>query len=326
MARFLVTGGAGYIGSHMVRRLLAAGHEPVVLDSLAGGHADAVGGAELVRADIRDRDALRNVLSRGRFEAVFHFAGLARVAESVERPLLYYDHNVAGGLALLRATIEAEIPRFVFSSSASVYGVPARVPIPEDAPLEPVCPYGRTKRMMELALSDLDRAGALRFAALRYFNAAGAALDRSLGERHDPETHLIPLVLRAAATGEPVSIHGDDYPTPDGTCVRDYVHVEDLVDAHVAALERLRTGAPSRAYNLGTGMGCSVREIVEKAREITGRRIPVRVGPRRPGDPPVLVADPSRAGAELGFRPDRSDLGTILTSAWNRELAKPPGR
>jgi UDP-arabinose 4-epimerase len=322
--RVLVTGGAGYIGSHTCKALAAAGHEPVVYDNLSGGRRWAVRYGPLEYGDVSDAPRLAEVMAKVKPEAVIHFAALISVGESVDQPELYYRTNVAGAVNVLAATRAADVRRFVFSSTGTVHGTPPRLPIVEDMPFEPVSPYGRSKVMVEQMLQDCAAATGLRCAALRYFNASGADLGGELGEAHDPETHLIPLLLAAARDGAPFTLNGDDYATPDGTCIRDYIHVSDLARAHVLALEVLdRQSAAMRAYNLGVGRGLSVKQIIDAARQVTGRAIDVRVGPRRPGDPPELYADPTRAEAELGFRAAHSDLRTIVETAW-RWLIDPP--
>ena len=311
-ARVLVTGGAGYVGSHCARRLVQAGHEVVTLDRMTHGYHAAISG-ELVVADLRDRVALHRVLARG-FDCVFHFGARMSVAESAIDPIGYYDANVGGTLNLLEAMRATGCRRLVFSSTCAVYGIPARVPIPEETPFEPISVYGETKAVVERVLSHARGRGELDVCSLRYFNAAGAAEDGSLGEAHDPETHLIPLALHAAYGGPPLIIHGNDYPTPDGTCVRDYVHVEDLADVHIAALELLRAGAPGGAWNVGSGVGSSNREVIDAVQRVTGRPVPHSWGPARKGDPPVLVGDGARAARDLGWRPKR-DLDTIIRDA-----------
>ena len=314
----LVTGGAGYVGSHVVRRLLDAGRAPVVVDDLSTGHRDAVPpGVPFLAADVADRARVPAFLREHGVRAVLHFAARSLVAESVADPRRYFTGNLAATLALLEGALDAGVDAFVFSSSAAVYGNPDVTPIPESHPTRPVNPYGMTKLAVEQVLGEYHRAYGLKYAALRYFNAAGAEASAGLGERHEPETHLIPLVLRVAqGLRDAVTLHGDDYPTPDGTCVRDYVHVSDLADAHLAALARLEAGGPSGALNLGTGRGHSVREVVEAARRVTGRPIPVLRGPRREGDPAVLVASPALAEERLGFRARRSSLEEIVGDAW----------
>jgi UDP-glucose-4-epimerase GalE len=320
--RILVTGGAGYIGGHAVRRLLGAGHEVTVLDDLSTGHARSAAGAPIVELDLV-RDDLEPLFAEGRFDAVLHFAAKCLVSESVMEPAKYWRTNVAGGVRLLDALVARGPKRIVFSSTCATYGLPLRVPIDEDHPQSPITAYGRSKLAFEHALADYARAYGLGSIALRYFNAAGAEKDGSHGEDHHPETHLIPLVLRAAAGGPPVEIRGTDYPTPDGTCIRDYIHVDDLARAHILALERIEAGR-ALALNLGTGRGHSVREVVEAARRVTGRPIPSVEAARRPGDPPALVADPRRAREALGFTAERT-LDDILRSAWKWHSSHPEG-
>jgi UDP-glucose 4-epimerase len=324
--RVLVTGGAGYVGSHAVRALCAAAHEVTVLDDLSSGHAAAVlPPARLVVGDLADRELLEAVLSRQPFDAVMHFAARIEVGESVVDPLKYYDSIAANTVGLLRAMQAAGVQRFVFSSSAAVYGVPESSPICETIPRRPASPYARAKNVVEWMLEDSAAAWGLGFAALRYFNAAGASADGRLGEDHEPETHLIPNVLRVAlGRAACVRVFGTDYDTPDGTCVRDYVHVEDLADAHVRALEALSPGKV-RACNCGTGRGASVREVIETARSITGHPIPAEDHPRRSGDVPVLVADATRLRDELGWSPSRPSLREIVASAYAWHRAHPNG-
>jgi UDP-arabinose 4-epimerase len=317
MKKVLVTGGAGYIGSHACLSLSQRGFVPVVYDSLERGHADAVRWGPLVKGDVRDRRRLARTIARHRPVAVMHFAAMAVVPESVSSPDLYWDVNVSGTLALIEAMRHKGGPRlFVFSSTAAVYGQPRSVPIREDHPLAPMNPYGDTKLAMEMAIRDLLPASGARAVTFRYFNAAGGAPDHGLSERHDPETHLVPLVVRASRDRRRVlSVFGDDYPTPDGTCIRDYVHVLDIAEAHVTALLALLDGHPGGTYNLGTGRGSSVNEVIGAAGRALGRRPRTRLGPRRPGDPATLVADPALAMRELGWRPRRSDLATIIADA-----------
>lgn len=320
----LVTGGAGYIGSVVVEELLADGHAVTVLDNLIKGHPEAVApGAELVRGDLRDHELVRELLRAARVEAVVHMAADSLVGESVQNPGKYYDNNVVAGLGLIDAMVACDVERLVFSSTAAVYGEPEVQPIDETAATRPTNPYGETKLAFERALAWYDRAHGLRYASLRYFNAAGAS--ERCGEDHDPETHLIPLVLQCAAGRLPhVTVFGDDYPTPDGTCVRDYIHVIDLARAHVLALAAVDRG--SCIYNLGCGGdGYSVRQVIEVARRVTGRPIPVQVGPRRPGDPAVLVASSTRIQRELGWRPTRGSLEAIVESAWHWMQGHPRG-
>lgn len=318
MTHLLVTGGAGYVGCHTLRTLLAAGHSAVVLDDLREGRAEAAGGAELVRGDLGDQAMLERVFrEHGPFDGVLHFAGSARVAESVREPTLYYRNNVSASALLLDVCLREKVGAFVFSSSAAVYGHPVSQPIPEDAPMAPLSPYGASKAMFERMLADAAEAHGLRYVALRYFNAAGADPAGGLGECHDPETHLIPLALRAAAgTGPKLFLYGDDWPTRDGSCERDYVHVSDLGDAHRRAIEALLGGETGGAYNLGTGSGHTVREVLAAVSDAVGRPVPIEPAPRRPGDPAALVADTSRFRNRFGWTPEHSDLDTIVRTAW----------
>jgi UDP-glucose-4-epimerase GalE len=310
----LVIGGAGYIGSHAARTLRRRGHEVVIYDNLSTGHAFLADGFELVNADIADITALSAALRR--VNSVMHFAAHAYVGESVENPRKYFRNNVEGGLVLLNACVDCSVRRIIFSSTCAVYGVPAKIPIAEDTPRQPVNPYGVSKLFFENALEAYDRAYGLRFTALRYFNAAGADESGEIGEVHDPESHLIPSAMQAATGMRPaLDVFGADYPTPDGTCVRDYIHVNDLADAHVSALERLAGGADSIAVNLGTGTGYSVKEVLNKIEQVTGRKVPARIAPRRPGDPPALVADPALAEKVLRWKATRS-LDDIVGTAW----------
>lgn len=315
--RILVTGGCGYVGSHVVRALVRAGAERVVVvDDLSTGHLSTLPaeGVRFLRADVADRALLRAMVEE-RIDAVAHLAGRIDVAESVRDPLAYYRGNVAHGLALFESAIAAKVGRFVLSSSAAVYGEPIEVPIPEEHRLAPVSPYGESKRILERALESFGRAYGTRWVSLRYFNAAGATPDEGLGERHDPETHLVPLAV-AAALGEraPLLVYGDDHATPDGTCVRDYVHVRDLADAHALAIAHLERGGESGPVNLGTGAGASVAEVIRAVERATKRAVPRVVGPRRPGDPAVLVASNARARERLGWAP-RHDLDAIVRDA-----------
>ena len=320
-----VTGGAGYIGSHAVLELKEAGHEVTVLDNLSEGHAEAVAGSDLVQVDLADEARVLEVLEESGADAVMHFAASAYVGESVEDPQKYYFNNVVNTLKLLRAMREAGIDRLVFSGSCTVYGIPETVPITEDFPLQPISPYGRTKATVERILEDYAAAYGLKYASLRYFNAAGANPEGSLGEDHQPETHLIPIVIQAAlGVREKITIFGTDYPTPDGTCIRDYIHVLDLGRAHVMALEDLGAGAPA-VYNLGTGRGHSVRQVIEAVREVSGRPVPVEEGERRPGDPPRLVSSPEKVRRELGWEPRFPDLLQIVETAWKWHSTHPEG-
>jgi UDP-glucose 4-epimerase len=300
----------------MVRALVGAGHRVVVIDDLSTGHADALErGVDFVHADVRARDIVTRVLETRSVETIFHFASRIQVGESVVEPRLYYRDNLGAAVELLERALDAKVPYFILSSTAAVYGSPEHTPIEEGHPTEPVNPYGETKLAIEKMLASYRHAYGLSYAALRYFNAAGA--EPGLAERHDPETHLIPLVLDAVLGRRPkITVFGDDYPTPDGTCIRDYVHVTDLADAHLAALVHLTRGGESGAFNLGTGRGHSVREVIDAARRITGREIPTALGARREGDPPVLVASADRAKKVLGWEATRSSLDRIVADAW----------
>ncbi len=321
----LVTGGAGYVGSHACKALAAAGHIPVVYDNLSRGHRAAVRWGPLVVGALEDHHRLIAALREHNIAAVMHFAAFAYVGESVTDPELYYRNNVGGTLALLGAMRAAGVERIVFSSTCAVYGIPDKVPIGEDTPLAPVNPYGETKLAIERALAWYRGAYGIRSVALRYFNAAGADPDGEIGEDHAPETHLIPLVLRAAlGQAGPVGIFGTDYPTADGTAVRDYIHVADLADAHVKALDYLAAGGDNAVFNLGTGSGHSVRQVIDAAERLGGRPVPRHETARRPGDPPALVADPGRARAALGWQATRSDLDTIIGTALAWHRAHPP--
>ena len=316
--KVLVTGGAGYVGSHACKALAAAGYAPVAYDNLSRGHAWAVQWGPLERGDLLDQERLARAIRRHRPMAVLHFAALACVGESVADPRIYYHNNVAGTMNLLDAMHAHGVGRIVFSSSCAVYGIPQRVPIPEDHPQRPINPYGHSKRMIEQMLRDHAAAYGLRAVSLRYFNAAGADPGGEIGEEHEPETHLIPLVLQVAAgLRRRLTVHGIDYETRDGTCVRDYVHASDLADAHVLALKSLNRTRGVTAMNLGTGKGYSVREVIDAARRVTGRAIPVRTGRRRPGDPPVLVGDARLARRALGWRPRHQDIHEIIATAWD---------
>ncbi|MCZ7647339.1 MAG: UDP-glucose 4-epimerase GalE [Planctomycetota bacterium] len=323
----LVTGGCGYIGSHAVRALCEAGYHVVIFDSLATGHLESVMGScdfKLYQGDLQDLKAVEAVFAQHRFQGVIHFAGLTLVGESVRDPETYYGANVIGGLNLLAACKRHAVPRFVFSSTAAVYGEPQRVPIAEDHALRPINPYGRTKLAFEHALESYRVAHDLEYVALRYFNAAGAHPSGTTGEAHDPETHLIPNAFRVAlGQKDKLIVHGRDYETPDGTAIRDYIHVWDLALAHVASLEHLAAGGECGAFNLGTGAGHSVLEVIRMCEQVSGRTIPHEIGPRRPGDPPRLVADAERVRRILGFRPERSDLKTICEDAWRWHQAHP---
>lgn len=329
MTSVLVTGGAGYVGSVSVAALRAAGHRVVVLDDLTTGHRAAVpADVELVVGSFADGALVERLLASAGIDAILHCAARSLVGESITDPGRYYRDNVAGGVAMLEAARAAGVTRVVFSSTASVYGVPDVTPIPEDAPLRPINPYGETKRAFEGALRWYGSAYGMRSVSLRYFNVAGATDD--LGESHDPETHLIPAILRAVESGTPVTLFGDDYPTPDGTCIRDYLHVADLADAHLRAIDATVPGDPRTdegaiVCNLGNGGGFSNREVIAAAEAVVGRPIPVTVGPRRAGDPPVLVASAGRAAEILGWRPAHPTLAAMLGSAWAWRQAHPDG-
>lgn len=316
----LVTGGAGYIGSHMVKMLLRCGYNVVTLDNLCNGFRDAVLGGEFVLGDLSDRFILDKVFAERRFSAVLHFSSLIQVGESMREPGAYYRNNVSNTLNLLDAMVQHGVRDIIFSSSAAIFGDPKYTPVDEDHPKEPVSPYGNSKLMVEHILADYDRACGLKSVSLRYFNAAGADPDGLLGERHQPETHLIPLVLQVAAGLRPhIVVFGQDYDTPDGTCIRDYVHVEDLCRAHLQALEFLRKNNKSAVFNLGNGQGFSVQQVVDTARRITGKIIPVVYADRRAGDPGKLVADSSRAQAQLRWQALIPDMKEIMGHAWRWE-------
>ena len=313
----LVAGGAGYIGSHAAKLLHQRGYHPVVLDNLVYGHRWAAKWGTFVEADLADGPKVREVLLEHKIRAVMHFAAFAYVGESVRDPAKYYRNNVANTLSLLETMAEVESDCFIFSSSCATYGEPQVVPIPEDHPQQPINPYGRTKLVVEGMLRDFETAHGLRHVNLRYFNAAGADPDGEVGEDHDPETHLIPLVLDVALGKRPhIAIFGTDYPTPDGTCVRDYIHVTDLAEAHVLALEHLLGGGESRSYNLGNGLGSSVRQVIDEARRLTGHPIPALEARRRWGDPAMLVGSSEKIRSELGWSPRYAGLVTILETAW----------
>jgi UDP-glucose 4-epimerase len=314
--KVLVVGGAGYIGSHMTLLLRQAGHEPVVLDDLSSGTQQAVLGAPLVVGNIGDRTTLDRVFGECRYDCVMHFASLIQVGESVRQPALYYRNNLRHTLELLDAMVRHEVKSFVFSSTAAIFGEPERVPLDEASLKRPINPYGRTKWMVEQALQDYDRAYGLRSACLRYFNAAGADPEGRIGENHEPESHLIPLALRAAAGRQSLSVFGRDYDTPDGTCIRDYIHVVDLCTAHLLAFEAMRDGDRSVAFNLGNGNGYSVQEVIDAVRKVTGREVPLIEAPRRAGDPPRLVADPRLAQSALGWKPRYPAIETMVRHAW----------
>ena len=320
MKTILVVGGAGYIGSHMVKMLLAAGYKVVTFDNLSGGYQDAVLGGDFVFGNLEDRPSLEHLFTSYHFDAVMHFASFIQVGESVINPSKYYQNNVVATLNLLDTMVIYNVKPFIFSSTAAIFGEPQYVPIDEQHPKQPINPYGLSKWMIEQILSDYDSAYGLKSICLRYFNAAGADPDGELGERHDPETHLIPLVLQAASgRRDAITIYGQDYDTPDGTCLRDYIHITDLCQAHLLALEQLLNGADSSAYNLGNGAGFSVKEIIDIAEKVTDKKIPVIMGERRDGDPARLVADSKLAKTVLDWQPQYADLATIIAHAWQWE-------
>lgn len=321
----LVCGGAGYIGSNMTQMLLRAGHKPVVLDNLSRGHRAAVREAELVCGDFGDLDFTIDVLKKYKIEAVMHFAAFIEVGESVQKPLSYYENNVSRTRSLLEAMETADVSKFVFSSTAAVYGLPEITPISETAPKQPINPYGETKWAVERMCHFQSQTGRLRYAALRYFNACGAGFEDTLGEDHRPESHLIPLIIRAAmGRRDSVKIYGVDYPTPDGTCIRDYIHVEDLCRAHLLALEKLDHEI-ELVFNLGNGAGYSVRQVIDTVARVSGRSFQIIEADRRPGDPPVLTADASKARSQLGWKTQFTDLETIVQSAWKFHINHPDG-
>jgi UDP-glucose-4-epimerase GalE len=317
MTKILVTGGAGYIGSHTVHLLRKRGFDVFVIDDLSRGHEHNVEPGRFQRLNLLETDALTDVLSREKFEAVIHFAAYIAVGESTQKPELYFTNNVSGSISLFTAMDRAGVNKLVFSSTAAVYGTPEQVPIMEGLPYAPLSPYGDSKVMVEKILGWLDEYKGVRSVCLRYFNACGAEPGSGLGEEHEPETHLIPLLFRAIETGKPVTVFGEDYPTPDGTCVRDYVHVSDLAEAHIAAVESLLKGGPSNKFNAGTGEGKSVREVMQAVEEVVGKKIPFVVGPRRAGDPPSLVANSDRLQQTLGWKPKYTHLRDIVRTAWD---------
>ena len=323
----LVVGGAGYIGSHCVRQLTAAGHRPVVLDNLVYGHRGAVAAAvPFYETGLGDETAVRTILGTERIDVVMHFAAYCYVGESVTDPLKYYFNNVVATLHLLRAMLDAGVRQFVFSSSCATYGVPSALPLVETMPQQPINPYGQTKLDVENALKALAAAHGLSFASFRYFNAAGAAEDGSIGEDHDPETHLIPLAIDAALGKRPhLQLFGTDYPTPDGTCLRDYVHIDDLSRAHIAVFGRLAAPGARLFYNLGTGRPYSNRAVIQAVEKVSGRKVPLVEAPRRAGDPPALYADASLAQRELGWRPKYTEIEPIVATAWKWHSTRPQG-
>jgi UDP-glucose 4-epimerase len=313
----LVVGGAGYIGSHMVKELIEHHYDVLILDNLSTGHRRLVTGGRLIHGDLGDPTLLDRLFSENRIDAVMHFAAFSLVGESVQLPLKYYRNNLARTIELIEAMVRHDVLRFVFSSTAAVYGEPDKTPIVETHPCRPTNPYGASKLSVERLLSDCDAAYGLKSICLRYFNAAGADVSGQIGEMHDPETHLIPLVLKAALTKTSIKIFGTDYKTPDGTCLRDYVHVTDLAQAHMLALDALMDGGVSEAYNLGNSVGYSVRQVIDIAEKVTGKKIDVVEEKRRPGDPAILVADGSKIKERLKWQPQFEQLETIIQTAWN---------
>ena len=316
MPNILVTGGAGYIGSHTRYFLQKQGFSVVVVDDLERGYKDAVPADILRPIKLQETGKLTKLLQDERIDAVIHFAAYIAVGESTQQPLLYFRNNVNGSLSLFEAMLEANIKRLVFSSTAAAYGIPKTVPIEEDQPFDPINPYGESKVMVEKVLQWMDKYQEFRSVRLRYFNACGAEPEAGLGERHDPETHLLPLILKAVISGKPVKIFGEDYPTEDGTCIRDYIHVSDLAEAHIAAVQHLLDGGASEVFNVGTGSGHSVREVLAAVERVTGRKVPFEIAPRREGDPPSLVADSSKLQERLGWKPKRASLERIVEDAW----------
>jgi len=315
--KILVTGGAGYIGSFMVRRLLQRGDEVVVLDNLSRGHKEAIDSrARLIEGDILDENFIDSFFEENKFDSILHFAGYISMAESMENPSIYFKNNVFGALKLIENAVKNKVGSFIFSSTAGVYGNPIKTPIPENHPTNPTNPYGESKLMVEKILSWYNKIYGLNFASLRYFNAAGASLDARLGEKHNPETHIIPLAIKAASEGSGFSLYGNDYNTQDGTCIRDYIHVIDLIESHVLVLDKLGKDNGGFFYNVGTGKGYSNREVLEMVKKISGVDFKIKVFERRPGDAEVLIADPAKIKREVNFEPKYSDLETIVSSAW----------
>ncbi len=317
MATILVTGGAGYIGSHTRYFLQKQGYRVIVVDSLERGYQEAVPNEILHVVNLRDTEKLTTLLRDEKVDAVIHFAAYIAVGESTKIPDKYFSNNVCGSMSLFEAMLQAGVNKLVFSSTAAAYGIPRHVPITEDEPYAPINPYGESKVMVEKILEWLDKYQEFRSIRLRYFNACGAEPEAGLGERHDPETHLIPLILRAVQTGKPVTLFGDDYPTEDGTCIRDYIHVSDLAEAHILAVEYLLNGGASEVFNVGTGSGESVKQVLTAVERVTGRKVPFEMGPRREGDPPSLVADSTKLQTKLGWKPKRADLDRIVADAWH---------
>lgn len=315
--RILVIGGAGYIGANACKVIRQSGREPIVFDNFSSGHRHAVKWGDMIEGDIRNETEIHAALDKVRPDAVMHFAANIEVGEGEKAPGTFYENNVAGTLNTVRSMLALGLQNFIFSSTCAIYGDPEKLPLTEDMPKRPVSVYGRSKLMVETILEDMSRAERLQYAALRYFNAAGADLDGEVGEEHDPETHLIPNALKAAAgIGQGMKLFGDDYPTPDGTCVRDYIHVADLAEAHILAAEHIARTGDSLQLNLGTGNGFTVKQVLEAVERATGKAVPVEIGPRRPGDAIALYADTSKSKQVLGWTPKHSDLDTIVGSAW----------
>lgn len=315
--KVLVTGGAGYIGCHTVKILLERGYEPIIFDNLSTGHKELLPGGIFILGDLREKKKILKVIKKYEIEAVIHFASLIQVGESYKNPRLYYTYNLITTLNLFDAMLEAGVKKLVFSSSAAVYGDPQFIPITEDHPLNPMNPYGQTKAFIEKILADLGRAHGLSYVSLRYFNAAGADVDGQRGELHDPETHLIPnIMLHLLNKKHYFELYGDDFPTPDGTAIRDYIHVLDLAEAHVSSLKLMKKKPIQEVFNLGTGQGYSVREIIERVESMTGKKVKIKIRPRRQGDVPILMASREKAARQLGWLPKYSDLNTIINSAW----------
>ncbi len=321
MLKVLITGGAGYIGSHVVKALGEKGYDLLIVDNLSNGHREAVLYGKLAIGDIGDKEFIKKVVSEFAPDVVMHFSAFIEVGISVKEPLSFYKNNVIGTLNLLEVLIENKIDKFIFSSTAAVYGIPDNIPIPEEHRINPINPYGKTKAVIEKALEDFSRAYNFKYVSLRYFNASGADPSGKIGESHTPETHLIPLVLQTAkGEKETIRIYGTDYPTEDGTCIRDYIHVNDLADAHILAMEYLVKGGESDVFNCGYGYGYSVREVIETAKKITGKNFKVIEYKRREGDPPILVADSKKLKEKLNWKPKYDNLETIIKTAWNWEL------
>ena len=316
MPTILVTGGAGYIGSHTRYLLQKQGFKTIVVDNLERGYREAVPAEILRQVSLSETEKLTQLLKDERVDAVIHFAAYISVGESTQVPIEYFINNVSGSLSLFNAMLKADVKRLVFSSTAAAYGIPQKDPITENEPYAPINPYGESKVMVEKTLEWLDKYQGMRAIRLRYFNACGAEPEAGLGERHEPETHLIPLILKAVQTGKPVTLFGDDYPTEDGTCIRDYIHVSDLAEAHIAAVDYLLKGGVSDCFNVGTGKGQSVKQVLTSVERVTGKKVPFTMGPRREGDPPSLVADSTKLRTKLGWNPKRGDIDKIISDAW----------